>query len=102
MSEPMNGEIEALHYKTGKPVRVTWNGGVVSKVEELRRANVDAIWIAPPLFDVQVNGYGGVDFQRDDFTGEDLLTAARKLREHGCAKFFLTLITADWAKLIAR
>lgn len=102
----MNGEIEALHFKTGKPVRVTWKKGVVSSVEELSGAKqntpADASWIAPTLFDVQINGYGGIDFQRDDFTGDELLTAARKLREHDCAKFFLTLITADWPKLTAR
>ncbi len=101
-----DGEIAAWHYATRKPVRVTWKNGVVTKIENLNsgssNAPADSLWIAPALFDVQVNGYGAVDFQRDDFTLDDLLTASRKLREHGCGKFFLTLITADWKQLTAR
>jgi N-acetylglucosamine-6-phosphate deacetylase len=101
-----DGEIAAWHYATRKPVRVQWTNGVVSKIENLNSessdAPADSLWIAPALFDVQVNGYGGIDFQRDDFTLDDLLVASRKLREHGCGRFFLTLITADWQRLLSR
>ncbi len=99
-----DGEIAAWHYATRKPVRVSWQNGVVTKFESLGEArNVpDSLWLAPALFDVQVNGYGGIDFQRDDFTLEDLLVASRKLREHGCGKYFLTLITAKWKQLTSR
>ena len=38
------------------------------------------VWVAPPLVDLQVNGYGGVDFQQDNLTAEELLSAARQLR----------------------
>jgi N-acetylglucosamine-6-phosphate deacetylase len=100
------GGIAAWHYATHKPVRVAWKNGVITAIENLSvgSANVPSasLWIAPALFDVQVNGYGGIDFQRDDFTADDLLTATRKLREHGCGKFFLTLITADWNQLTSR
>ena len=101
-----DGEMAAWHYASRKPVRVTWKNGVVTKIEDLTsgssNAPADFLWIAPSLFDVQINGYGGIDFQRDDFTADDLLVATRKLREHGCGKFFLTLITADWKKLTTR
>jgi len=101
-----DGNISAWHYTARKPVRVTWKNGVVTKIEDLTigssNAPADSLWIAPSLFDVQVNGYGGIDFQRDNFTTDDLLIAMRKLREHGCGKFFLTLITADWEKLTGR
>ena len=51
------------------------------------------------FFDLQVNGYGGVDFQQDNLTVDDLLVAARKLRADGCTAFLLTLITDDWPAL---
>jgi N-acetylglucosamine-6-phosphate deacetylase len=51
---------------------------------------------------VQVNGYAGVDFQRDQLTTEDLLRAVRALRADGCATFLLTLITDEWSQLTAR
>jgi N-acetylglucosamine-6-phosphate deacetylase len=54
------------------------------------------------LVDLQVNGFGGIDFQQDNLTVEDLLTAARQLRAAGCGLFLLTLITDEWAKLTAR
>lgn len=101
MTKSNNGEIAARHYATRKPVRVTWRNGDVTKIENITDAPAE-LWIAPSLFDVQINGYGGIDFQRDNFTTDDLLTAARKLREHGCGKFFFTLITTDWQKLTTR
>jgi N-acetylglucosamine-6-phosphate deacetylase len=95
------GEITARHYTTRKPVRVTWHNGLVTRIQEVSDAPAD-FWIAPTLFDVQINGYGGIDFQRDDFTADDLLHASRQLRAAGCAKFFLTLITAEWEALTTR
>jgi len=60
------------------------------------------LWLAPALFDAQVNGFGGVDFQQDDLTADDLLRAVRGIREAGCSRFLLTLITNEWKKLTAR
>jgi N-acetylglucosamine-6-phosphate deacetylase len=59
-------------------------------------------WVAPGLFDLQVNGYGGIDFQQDDLQVADLLTAARGLRAAGCTRFFVALITDDWSRLMNR
>ena len=95
------GEICAKHFSTGKPVRVRWKNGIIASVEENSSAP-ENLWIAPALFDLQVNGYGGIDFQQDGITAEELLSAARQLRRDGCAQFFLTLITDEWAKLTSR
>src|SRR5439155_8978926 len=59
-------------------------------------------WLAPTLFDLQINGYGGVDFQQDDLSLDALISAVRQLRTAGCARFFLTLITDEWPELTAR
>lgn len=59
-------------------------------------------WLAPSLVDVQVNGYGGVDFQSDSVTQADLLKACRGLRAAGCGRFFLTVITDEWGRLKQR
>ncbi|MES2694580.1 MAG: N-acetylglucosamine-6-phosphate deacetylase [Verrucomicrobiota bacterium] len=47
------------------------------------------------LFDFQVNGFAGVDFQQPSLPHADLLRAVRALRQHGAGRFFLTLITDD-------
>ena len=48
---------------------------------------------APPLFDLQVNGYAGVDFNRDGLTAEGLRTACEQLAAEGVTGFLPTVIT---------
>jgi N-acetylglucosamine-6-phosphate deacetylase len=95
-------EIHAFHYGTGKPVRVTRRDGQITALEETSSTPPREIWIAPPLVDLQINGYAGIDFQRDNLSAEELLHAARALRRDGCAHFLLTLITDEWSRLLAR
>lgn len=45
------------------------------------------------LFDIQVNGFGGVDFQKPDLSFEELQTAVGALARHETRRFFFTLIT---------
>src|SRR5689334_16790042 len=97
-----DGDISAWHYLTREPVRVRWERGIITHLEPATIAPVKNLWLAPGLFDLQVNGYGGVDFQQDNLRVDDLLTAAQRLRQAGCTKFLLTLITDEWAKLTAR
>ena len=47
------------------------------------------------LFDFQINGFGGIDFQAETLTLGELEHAIRVLHEHGVAGIFLTLITDD-------
>lgn len=57
---------------------------------------------APDLFDFQVNGFAGVDFQSDTLTAADLRRAVDALARDGVAGIFLTLITAREAVLCTR
>ena len=52
------------------------------------------------LFDLQVNGFAGVDFQRP-LAAVDLARAARALHAHGTPRILLTLIT-DTVEALAR
>ncbi len=54
------------------------------------------------LFDFQVNGFGGVDFQRDGLTRDQLRRAVTALRTHGAGRIFVTLITDESDRLCAR
>lgn len=98
-----SGEVTARHYKTGQPVRLSWQNGQITAVAEMPADTAHGpTFIAPALFDIQVNGYGAVDFQQDNLTETDLIRAARALRRAGCTRFLCTFITAEWPKLIAR
>jgi N-acetylglucosamine-6-phosphate deacetylase len=50
-------------------------------------------------FDLQVNGYGGVDFNSDSITAEDLHLACTQLQNDGVTGILLTLITDDLTAL---
>src|SRR5688500_16024313 len=45
------------------------------------------------FFDLQVNGYGGVDFNKDGLTAEDLHRACERLDADGVSGFMATIIT---------
>lgn len=55
-----------------------------------------------PLFDFQVNGFAGVDFQRDDLAPAEYARAARELLRRGVGTIFATLVTAPAERLCAR
>jgi N-acetylglucosamine-6-phosphate deacetylase len=58
--------------------------------------------VVPPLFDLQINGFAGVDFQAPQVSSDELLRAVRGLRASGCTRFLLTLITDRWDLLLAK
>ncbi len=94
-------DLTARHYATGQPLKVVLSEGRIATIENAASAP-ENLWLAPALVDLQVNGYGGVDFQQDHLAVEQLLSAARQLRADGCSRWLLTLITDEWPRLTAR
>jgi N-acetylglucosamine-6-phosphate deacetylase len=52
--------------------------------------------------DLQVNGYGGVDFNQDDLDSEGLHTACAKLRDDGVGTILATLVTEKLDSMVIR
>jgi N-acetylglucosamine-6-phosphate deacetylase len=52
--------------------------------------------------DLQVNGYGGVDFNKDDLTADELRRACERARADGIGMFLATVITEDVPRMAAR
>jgi N-acetylglucosamine-6-phosphate deacetylase len=50
----------------------------------------------PGLFDLQVNGFGGVDFNNPSVPAEGMFYAIEMLRETGVTRFLPTLITSPY------
>lgn len=90
------------HYESAGMVRVRSADGIITEVETLDDRVESEWWVAPPLFDMQVNGFGGVDYQTDDVDEKALVKSVRLLQQAGCLKFMLTLITDEWARLLDR
>src|SRR5688572_14283397 len=53
-------------------------------------------------FDLQANGYAGVDFHSDDLTPDDLHRACAAMRHDGVAHILLTITTDDVARMERR
>ena len=54
------------------------------------------------FFDLQVNGYAGVDFNADDLTDEQLHHACERLADDGADGILATLITDDVGRMTGR
>lgn len=79
-------------YRTGQPITLkTENGLIVEIVED--RDGKDLPWIAPGLVDLQVNGYGGVDFNSLPLSAEAVQSVVETLWKEGVTQFFPTVIT---------
>jgi N-acetylglucosamine-6-phosphate deacetylase len=83
-------------------MRLAWQDGRITTWAASNESAPRDLWVAPPLVDLQVNGYGGVDFQQDNLTADALEKAALQLSAAGCVRWLLTLVTDDWARLTAR
>src|SRR5438876_9930977 len=94
-------EIVGRDLTSGQPTRLLWREDKILALEPIADAPKDT-WIAPPLLDLQINGFAGVDFQQDNLTSKELLHAVEKLRAAGCTRFLLTLITDRWPAMLAR
>jgi len=53
-------------------------------------------------FDIQVNGYAGIDFNQNDLGLDDLIQACVKLKEDDVESILATIITADFSDMIKR
>ncbi len=93
--------IEVRLWPDGRVVR--WRDRLKVFWEKSESAPTGKIpWLAPSLFDAQVNGYASVDFQSDTLRPDDLERAADAFAADGGGRFLLTLITDDWDRLLAR
>ncbi len=54
------------------------------------------------LFDLQVNGFAGVDFQQPDLPAKALTRVVQALHAHGTARILVTLITDDVERLCVK
>lgn len=57
---------------------------------------------SPGYFDLQVNGYGGVDFNSDGLNSDQLHQCCQKLADDGVAVILATVITADLDAMCGR
>jgi N-acetylglucosamine-6-phosphate deacetylase len=89
--------IEGIHYKTGKPVQIVVQDGVIKSVKNIKKLSGEneGFFIAPGFFDNQVNGFAGVSFAfgDNDLTREGIEKATTELWKMGVTTYLPTLTT---------
>jgi N-acetylglucosamine-6-phosphate deacetylase len=93
--------IRARHYATGQLVDVACDQGRVVAVEAPSAAtpDVQAGWVAPALFDPQINGCDGHSFNSERLTVETVRHVVGVCRRHGLGGLCPTLVTNAFAAL---
>ena len=97
-----SGDVCARHYLSGESIIVRWREGQITSLTPVNDPPPRDLWVAPPLVDLQINGYAGIDFQQDSLTSAQLLQARHGLLATGCGSWFLTLITDHWPRMMDR
>jgi N-acetylglucosamine-6-phosphate deacetylase len=92
--------IEGVMYSTGKPVLIKVIDGKIAQILPSSSKKVDSkVFVAPGLFDIQINGYMGVDFSDQELTIEKMKKATEALWKEGVTSFLPTIITSDRNRL---
>lgn len=90
-----NTRVEGIDYSTGIPVSVDIVDGYINGISYDVSEKINYLpFIAPGLFDIQVNGINGTDFNTSTVTHDDIHSAVRSLYSYGITSFFPTLVTA--------
>src|SRR5262245_9718943 len=93
--------IRARHYATGQRVDVGYERGTIAGVGPAgaNRPDREANWIAPALFDLQINGCRGIAFSSSTLTVEEDREVVDDCRRRGIAGLLPTLVTNSFEAL---
>ncbi len=78
---------------SGEVCHVEIEGHVFKSITTTKEDILDLPWVAPGLVDIQINGFGGVDFNRTIESDDAWHHATQQLYAHGCTGFLIALIT---------
>jgi N-acetylglucosamine-6-phosphate deacetylase len=95
--------LHGRHYENGEPIRIVIQGDRIKKVEPAwpQGSGHDWPYISPALFDLQINGHGGVWFSGDQLTADAVLSALSPHYKFGITRLCPTLITNSFEGLAA-
>jgi N-acetylglucosamine-6-phosphate deacetylase len=93
--------VRARHYATGQIVDVDCAGGVIHSVSSptAARPDLEAGWVAPALFDLQINGCDGHSFNSEKLTVDSVRHVVQVCRRHGIGGLCPTLVTNSFTAL---
>jgi N-acetylglucosamine-6-phosphate deacetylase len=93
--------VHGRHYENGEPVRIRIDGERIASIEPAWPPRGSAPWpfLAPGLFDLQINGHGGIWFGKPGITSDEVLGVLRAHFSFGVTRLCPTLITNSFEAL---
>jgi N-acetylglucosamine-6-phosphate deacetylase len=93
--------IHARHYATGRPVEILCAGRSIRSVQPPTGEATDLTgsWVAPALFDLQINGCDARNFSSEKLTPADVRHVVTTCRRHGVLGLLPTLVTSSFPAL---
>lgn len=90
-------------YDTGEPCAISIEKGRIADVSPVwpRGSLDDWPYVAPGLFDIQINGHGGIWYSHAGLTKDQVLLTLQAYFAHGVTRMCPTLITAGHETLAA-
>jgi N-acetylglucosamine-6-phosphate deacetylase len=94
--------IQARHYATGEPIEILCERGTIRSIQPPSSTppDVQGGWIAPPFFDLQINGCGGRSFNSEHLTVEMVHEIVTTCLQHGIGGFCPAVVTNGFPALL--
>lgn len=94
----MSVEYKAKHWRSGRMETIEVKDGRIASIRE-GLASTD-LWIAPGLIDVQLNGYGGFDFNGMDTTVQTVVEIVKQMHKIGVTHLLPTIVTGPRERML--
>lgn len=96
-------QIHGRRYDTGEPVTITIEQGKITALAPAKpQGHIDEWpYLAPGLFDLQINGHGGIWYSQAGLTAEAVVETLKPHFQHGVTRLLPTLVTNSFESLSA-
>tara|TARA_R110002111_G_scaffold247140_2_gene310049 strand:+ start:50074 stop:51240 length:1167 start_codon:yes stop_codon:yes gene_type:complete len=95
-------ELVGRRYDTYEAVSIKIKGGIISSIDLLPDSEAAGLpFIAPSIFDLQINGHGGTWFNKPGLTAELVCQVLEKHYQYGITRLCPTLITSSFEDYVS-
>jgi N-acetylglucosamine-6-phosphate deacetylase len=88
-------KIQGHSYQDGSAIEISFSEGIIDSISETQNGLEQDLILGPGFTDIQVNGYGGIDYNEIQSNPMNLAEISRLLYKEGVTTHFPTIITND-------
>jgi len=88
-------KIQGYSYRDGSAIEISFSEGIIDSISETQNPLEQELILGPGFTDIQVNGYGGIDYNEIQSDPMNLAEISRLLYKEGVTTHFPTIITND-------